>query len=68
MLANILAGPLKRLARPMRRHLAPGATIILSGLLQHQAAGVAATYRLQGVVLEREHRRDGWSTLLLKAR
>ena len=66
-LANILAGPLKRLAAPMRRHLAPGADVILSGLLPHQARGVAATYRLQGLALEREHRRDGWSTLLMRA-
>ena len=67
VMANILAGPLKRLARPMRRHLASGAHVILSGLLPHQAAGVLATYRLQGLVLEREHRRNGWATLLLRA-
>lgn len=66
VMANILAGPLKRLAAPMRRHLAPGARVILSGLLPHQAAGVVATYRMQGLALEREHHRDGWTTLLMR--
>ena len=67
LLANILAGPLRRLARPMRPHLSAGATVILSGLLSHQAPGVAAHYRLQGLALERAHRENGWMTLVLRA-
>src|SRR3954467_988916 len=38
VLANILANPLRHLAGPMVQHLAPGARVILSGLLTHQAA------------------------------
>ena len=38
VLANILANPLRQLATPMARHLAPSALVILSGLLTHQAA------------------------------
>ena len=40
VVANILAGPLVRLAPPIRRHLAPGGTVILSGLLPEQRARV----------------------------
>ena len=38
VLANILANPLRQLATPMARHLAPSALVILSGLLTPQAA------------------------------
>ena len=37
VLANILANPLRQMATPMARHLAPSALVILSGLLPHQA-------------------------------
>jgi ribosomal protein L11 methyltransferase len=66
VLANILAGPLKLLAAPMTRHLAPRATVILSGLLPSQANGVIAAYRLQGLVLVRKLERDGWASLRLR--
>ena len=56
VLANILANPLKRLATPMRAHLAPGATVILSGLLPAQANGVIAAYRANGLVLQQADR------------
>jgi ribosomal protein L11 methyltransferase len=63
--ANILAAPLKRLAGPMARHLAPRATVILSGLLPPQANGVIAAYAAQGLVLRRRLDLDGWTSLLL---
>jgi ribosomal protein L11 methyltransferase len=66
VLANILANPLKTLALPMRRHLAPGATVILSGLLPAQANGVVAAYRAAGLVLVKRIEQDGWASLLLK--
>ncbi len=43
--ANILAGPLIDMAGDLVRTLARGGALILSGLLQHQAAGVDAAYR-----------------------
>ncbi|MEM7300158.1 MAG: 50S ribosomal protein L11 methyltransferase [Pseudomonadota bacterium] len=64
-IANILAGPLIRLARPMRDHLAPRATLILSGLLPYQKARIVSAYRQQGLVLERFYIRDGWLTLVM---
>jgi len=66
VLANILANPLRQLAGPMARHLAPSALVILSGLLTHQAPGVVAAYRARGLVPVRHLRIDGWSSLLLR--
>jgi ribosomal protein L11 methyltransferase len=65
VLANILANPLRQLAGPMSRHLAPSAQVILSGLLTHQAAGVIAAYRARGLVPLRHLKIEGWSSLLL---
>ena len=66
VLANILANPLRQMATPMARHLAPSALVILSGLLPHQAQGVIAAYRARGLVLERHIQIEGWSSLLLR--
>ena len=66
VLANILANPLRQLAAPMARHLAPGALVILSGLLTPQATGVIAAYRARGLVPLRHLRIEGWSSLLLR--
>jgi ribosomal protein L11 methyltransferase len=66
VLANILANPLRQLAGPMTRHLAPSAMVILSGLLTPQAAGVVAAYRARGLLPLRHLRIDGWSSLLLR--
>jgi len=66
VLANILVNPLRQMATPMTRHLAPSASVILSGLLPHQASGVIAAYRVRGVVLVRHVRIEGWSSLLMR--
>src|ERR1700722_15204368 len=66
VLANILANPLRQLATPMARHLAPSALVILSGLLPHQAQGVVAAYRARGLVLVRQLQIEGWSSLLMQ--
>ena len=66
VLANILANPLRQLAAPMARHLAPSALVILSGLLTPQARGVIAAYRARGLVPVRHLRIEGWSSLLLR--
>jgi ribosomal protein L11 methyltransferase len=67
VLANILANPLRQLAGPMSEHLAPRALVILSGLLNHQAASVVAAYRTRGLVPLRHLKIEGWSSLLLGA-
>jgi ribosomal protein L11 methyltransferase len=65
VLANILANPLRQMATPMARHLAPSALVILSGLLPSQASGVIAAYRTRGLVLLRHLKIEGWSSLLM---
>ena len=66
VLANILANPLRQLATPMARQLAPSALVILSGLLPHQAQSVIAAYRARGLVLLRHLQIEGWSSLLMR--
>ena len=66
VLANILANPLRQLATPMAKHLAPSALVILSGLLTHQAPSVIAAYRARGLVPLRHLRIEEWSSLLLR--
>jgi ribosomal protein L11 methyltransferase len=67
VLANILLGPLQRMATPMARLLAPDARVILSGLLTSQASAALAAYRQEGFALERRVALEGWSTLVLRA-
>ncbi len=66
ILANILAEPLCRMAQDVVRHLAPGGTVILSGLLTTQERQVEARYRAAGLALVRRYRLAEWSTLVLK--
>ncbi len=66
ILANILLGPLMKLAVPLRRLAAPGAHVVLSGLLPAHANAALAMYRAQGLTLERRIPIDGWVTLLLR--
>jgi ribosomal protein L11 methyltransferase len=66
VLANILANPLRQMATPMARHLAPSALVILSGLLPYQANGVIAAYRARGLILLRHLKIEGWSSLLMR--
>jgi len=65
--ANILLGPLMRLAVPFARLSAPGACVVLSGLLPAQANGVIAIYQAQGLALTRRIVLAGWVTLVLQA-
>ena len=66
IVANILAGPLTRLAPTIAGALAPGGVLVLSGLLHWHANLVVAFYRPHGLIL-RAVRRDGaWSALILE--
>ena len=66
--ANILLGPLTRLAVPLSRLAGPYAHIVLSGLLPGQASAVLAIYRAQGFALARRIPLDFWVTLVLRRR
>jgi ribosomal protein L11 methyltransferase len=60
--ANILAGPLAELAPTFAERLAPGGMLVLSGILEAQAARVAAAYSPYLANIERAAR-DGWVRL-----
>ena len=68
VLANILLPPLRRLAAPVARVLAPGGHVILSGLLIHQAPAAIAAYRMQGLELVAGIPLGEWITLVLVKR
>lgn len=61
--ANILMRPLIRLAPLLARAVAPGGTLILSGLLRTQAPLVRAAYENRGLVLKRRYGLSSWATL-----
>jgi ribosomal protein L11 methyltransferase len=64
--ANILLGPLQRLAFPLSRLLAPNARLVLSGLLTGHKQAALSAYLAQGLVLERAITLEGWVTLVLR--
>lgn len=68
IVANILAGPLIRLAPELARTVRRGGTLLLSGLLNPQAPQVVAAYLAAGFLLDRHDRIAGWSTLTLRRR
>ncbi len=63
--ANILLGPLRRMARPLAALLAPRGRLVLSGLLPAHAGAALSAYRTQGLVLETRLTLEGWTTLVL---
>lgn len=64
--ANILAGPLSAMAGDLAGVLAPGGSLILSGLLRHQEAAVLARYRARRLRLTQRLTLGDWVTLTLK--
>jgi ribosomal protein L11 methyltransferase len=66
LIANILAGPLIDLAPAFAKSVAPGASVVLAGLLDTQADAVIAAYEAQGMKLIKSS--DGeWRVLVLEA-
>ncbi len=65
IVANILARPLMSMARDAANKLAPGGTLILSGLMNDQENMVMSVYRMQGLYLKKRMRRGKWSILVL---
>jgi ribosomal protein L11 methyltransferase len=63
--ANILAGPLIKLAPHVAGLVAPGGHVVLSGLLNEQAREVSATYLRLGLAVEARLSLEGWTTLIL---
>lgn len=66
IVANILARPLMRMAPDMARSVAPGGSLILSGILERQRNAVLAAYTGQKFRHVRTFWRGEWVTLHLK--
>jgi ribosomal protein L11 methyltransferase len=66
IVANILAKPLMKLAPEMAKYLAPGGSIVLSGILDRQRDAVVAAYAGQQFRHLRTTHREGWVTIHLK--
>lgn len=64
VIANILAGPLRGLAPDIAAAMRPGATAILSGILDEQAEWVADAFRDVGLVVTAQDSLGGWTSLL----
>ncbi len=67
VIANILAGPLVSMAPELAAIAAPGATILLAGLLETQRDAVTAAYAACGCTIATVDRRGDWSVLTLAA-
>jgi ribosomal protein L11 methyltransferase len=65
IIANILARPLMRMAPDIKRHLAPGGSVILSGILENQRWQVLAAFVGQGMHHKKTLWRNGWVTIHL---
>jgi ribosomal protein L11 methyltransferase len=65
VLANIEAGVLSALASGFPARLAAGGTVILSGILADQAAGVLGAFAGVGLRLEARRDEDEWAALRL---
>ncbi len=64
--ANILAGPLKKLASEMEAHSTSGTVLILSGIQNYQAKGVANTYEGYGFAVIERRVIGEWTTITLR--
>lgn len=66
VLANILKGPLIALSSDMARSVSPDGYVILSGILNEQAAEVVAVYTQNGFNLVTQESIVDWTTLTLR--
>ena len=67
VIANILAGPLIDMATDIASIAAPGATVVLAGLLNTQADAVVAAYEAQRAACVERLARGDWTILRLRA-
>lgn len=64
--ANILAGPLRRMAPSAMPHLAPAGWLILSGILNEQALAVERAYAAQGARCWAMISIGDWTTIVMR--
>ena len=68
IMANILAGPLRRMAADVSRNLRPGGQLILSGLLSNQAQQIIGDYCARKLTLNMRLDQDDWCCLVFRKR
>ena len=66
VLANILPRPLVGLSTDLCRLVAPGGTVVLSGIIPPHANLVVSAYRAQGLRLVMREEIEGWVTLTMR--
>jgi ribosomal protein L11 methyltransferase len=66
ILANILAKPLRMLAKSVAPLAAPGGDVVLSGLLARDVPGVLSSWAAQDFTLTSRRDIDGWASLWLR--
>lgn len=64
--ANITAEALELLSPAIPRYLAPGGTLVLSGIIHERLDGVKAAYAAQGLRVTEERHKGEWDALVLK--
>lgn len=68
ILANILAGPLRRMAADLTSHLTPRGRLVLSGLLRSQARQIIGDYQARQMKLEQRLDQGDWCCLVFTKR
>ncbi|MDH4227127.1 MAG: 50S ribosomal protein L11 methyltransferase [Deltaproteobacteria bacterium] len=66
VVANILAETLKRIKKPLCVKVKKEGLLVLSGILNEEAASVVAAYVKEGFSLKKKYVTKEWSTLLLE--
>ncbi len=66
ILANILAGPLMRMAPELVSHLHRKGWLVLSGILNRQAVAVELSYAAQGLRTSSRLKIGDWTTLIMR--
>ena len=64
--ANIYLGPLVEMLQPLTRYLAPGGTIILSGLLATQEATMRTAVQNAGLAVQARRGEEEWVALAVR--
>lgn len=64
--ANVYLGPLIEMLQPVARYLAPGGTLILSGLLISQEATMRAAINSAGLAVQERLVEEGWVALAVR--
>ncbi len=66
IVSNILAKPLTRMAKDLKRHLTPGGFVVLSGLLSRDVNRIVSVYIYQGLSVFSRIEVGEWQTLVLR--